>query len=674
MSAARPRPVWSALLALVLMATVSGGVLPPAPAHADLDATSAPPGGEGEAGLQLTDLPLTIDAGRVEVGVFISAGLADTGARLELALLDAVADETQLRAAHDGRAGTPLLASTSATAEAGDQRIVLDAPDLPPGVYPLRLRLLAAGAPVATLGTAVVAPPPWGDALGVALLVPVGAPASPASLVGPPGDLLTHDLQTGLGIPSVLEGLSAAPSIPLTLVVDALTLEVLDGASDGYTARDEAGTVRADAEGSAAARARQAFAQLRDVAARPETDLVATPYAQADLAALGDAGLSGLAGRAVGVGLRRVEQLLGPTVPGTLWAPTGLGRNGVQVAADAGVDRVLVGVPGGDRTPGVRGQQLRGGGGSRVRALLVEPDLDVVGAAAQPQLFAQELLTFLALRHQDGAGRSAPAPLVLPATLPVPAGAVRHLVEGVAQAPYLRPVTLAELSASAGESTSASQGRPALSSSYLAALEEAAPAVEALSRTLPDSDVTPESAGRLLLAATSVHYAGDGETAGRELLDAVRAAAAEVEAAVEVAQGPQISLTAEQGEVPVIVSNAAPTALRVRVRLRSSGFSFPDGAARVVVLPADGQRLLTFDVRSSRAGGTAPIDVVVTSADGREVLARGRVVVRSTAYPVTAIALVVLAALVLAAWGVQSTRRRRSRRLVVLTGARVGSQ
>ena len=143
------------------------------------------------------------------------------------------------------------------------------------------------------------------------------------------------------------------------------------------------------------------------------------------------------------------------------------------------------------------------------------------------------------------------------------------------------------------------------------------------------------------------------------MLAAVREAAAGIRRSISVVQGPQIALTAQGGDVPVTVANAAGTDVRVRVTLRSPGFTFPAGASRTVVVPAGSSRLATFAVRSGRAGGTAPIAVTVTDVEGREVLARGRLVVRSTVYPVTAVSLVVLAALVLVGWAVQTVRRRR---------------
>ena len=475
--------------ALLLVALCAG----PAGAQPDGDPE------EADAGIRLLDLPTHLTGAPLDVTVEVAPALAETGARLQLTLLDAVGDTDELRDVLDQEATTAQLLQTRVEARPGRQTLRLEAPGLPAGVYPLELRLLAAGGDLAVLRTAVVVPrAPDLEAdrapLPVGLLVLVDEPAGVAVAGSPPGDLLVRDLRTGRGLPAVLDGLRTAPPVPVTLVVDPLTVEVLDAAVDGYATRDEAGALRLGPSSDAAGRARRARSDLRALADRPGTTLVAAPYAQADLAALGGAGLTEIAGRAVGVGRRRAEQLVAATLPGSLWAPTGLGASGVDVVIDSGVDRLLLPgtVPGSTAVRGPQVLRVRGRSGAALDVLVTDAQLDgvVTRAADRPgALFANEVLAHLALIQDSRApvaGGDA-ALLVVPGDLQVQAADVRRLVDGLATAPHLRAVPLGNLAP--GEPVEADPAdlprSPRLSGPYVETIAETRRATSALSQLLP---------------------------------------------------------------------------------------------------------------------------------------------------------------------------------------------
>ena len=92
--------------------------------------------------------------------------------------------------------------------------------------------------------------------------------------------------------------------------------------------------------------------------------------------------------------------------------------------------------------------------------------------------------------------------------------------------------------------------------------------------------------------------------------------------------GSTVTLTARKGEIPVTFLNETDQTLRVKVRLESDKLFFPDGAEREVELPPR-NTTIGFTVES-RASGTFPLELTVTSIDDELVIQSTRVRVRST--------------------------------------------
>jgi hypothetical protein len=98
----------------------------------------------------------------------------------------------------------------------------------------------------------------------------------------------------------------------------------------------------------------------------------------------------------------------------------------------------------------------------------------------------------------------------------------------------------------------------------------------------------------------------------------------------------------------------------VVVSLDSDKFSFPDGSSRTLTLnrPTTPVRI---QARSRTSGDRLPVDVTLTTPDGRLVIARAALTVHSTSISLVGVGLTVLAALMLLIWWARTWRRGRRR-------------
>ena len=157
---------------------------------------------------------------------------------------------------------------------------------------------------------------------------------------------------------------------------------------------------------------------------------------------------------------------------------------------------------------------------------------------------------------------------------------------------------------------------------------------------------------------TSLSSAFDRERARAEL-GVIGAASNQVLSQIRVPVGSTVTLTARKGEIPVTFLNETDRTLRVKVSLESDKLFFPDGAVREIELPPR-NTTVGFTVES-RASGTFPLELTVTSVDDVLVIQSTSVRVRSTFVSGVGIFITVGAALFLAGWWLMHFRRRRRR-------------
>jgi hypothetical protein len=163
----------------------------------------------------------------------------------------------------------------------------------------------------------------------------------------------------------------------------------------------------------------------------------------------------------------------------------------------------------------------------------------------------------------------------------------------------------------------------------------------------------------LLTSLSSAWDRAGGRARARAELGVIGAASNEVLSQIRVPVGSTVTLTARKGEIPVTFLNETDRTLRVKVRLESDKLFFPDGAVREIELPPR-NTTVGFTVES-RASGTFPLELTVTSVDDVLVIQSTRVRVRSTFVSGVGVFITVGAALFLAGWWLLHFRRRRRR-------------
>jgi hypothetical protein len=130
---------------------------------------------------------------------------------------------------------------------------------------------------------------------------------------------------------------------------------------------------------------------------------------------------------------------------------------------------------------------------------------------------------------------------------------------------------------------------------------------------------------------------------------------------ISLASQATITFTSRTAAIPISVLSSAPFPIKVVVSLDSDKFNFPDGSSRTLILdrPTTAVRI---QAHSRTSGDRLPVDVTLTTPDGRLVIARADLTVHSTSISLVGVALTALAAVVLLVWWGRTWRRSRRRR------------
>ncbi len=191
---------------------------------------------------------------------------------------------------------------------------------------------------------------------------------------------------------------------------------------------------------------------------------------------------------------------------------------------------------------------------------------------------------------------------------------------------------------------------------YGRAIEQASEALTQLrSFTLPDNRNVATYSTVLARARGSGEW--DDYRIGRRRADALRNTIRSELDVVSVPDG-SVTFTSSRGSIPVTITSRARYPVRLRVHVSSPKLTFPAGPATVVTVEPPGDTI-TFDA-IARSTGTFPTRVVVTSPRRELTLARGELIVRSTAANVSAVVLTAGGALFLVAWFIRRLRSRRT--------------
>ncbi|HEX6310480.1 MAG TPA: DUF6049 family protein, partial [Acidimicrobiia bacterium] len=173
----------------------------------------------------------------------------------------------------------------------------------------------------------------------------------------------------------------------------------------------------------------------------------------------------------------------------------------------------------------------------------------------------------------------------------------------------------------------------------------------------PDDPRVQRGEQALLTALSSAWEGPRGQERARQELGVIGAASSELLTQVRVPVGNTVTLTARRGEIPVTFLNETDMTLPVKVHLESDELFFPDGAVREIELPPR-STTIGFAVES-RASGTFPLELTVTSVDDGLVIQSTRLRVRSTFVSGVGVFITVGAAVFLAVWWLTHLRRRR---------------
>ncbi len=556
----------------------------------------------------------------------------------------------------------------------------------PGGVHPVRVAVLLGTEVLDEAVTAVV----WlNDVPTTPLLASLIWPIDTPPWRGPGGSYpsgIERETRPGSRLDRLVGALERAPAnVPVVLAPAAHLLEDLSDRSDGYVSqvRTEAGNLEPRLVGPSDAGAIDATAllrRMRDITALSPLDPISATYADADLAALlaGDAVQAELAAIAAADGRRRLQLQLGVEVDGSthlVGAPIDRAALDVIPGETLLLPSHVADLPalGTDPELGPPVRLLQAPSGRLLTGLVGDPYL----AAGLAQLdsgdgaivASQRVLAETAMAYLASPGSGPRGLVLLPEQAWDPPGAVAdELLDALGEAPWLRFVSPATMTAEAQRSSSMVGLAPPTSG---ALGPELGPELSAVWSDLHAAiDASPPETTRLeerpieelredLLRATSAWFRGDGAAQAAALVRDVRRVVDSTFGLVEVAAQP-VTLTSDTGQVPVTLERPRGGPLQVVVTVESQGrLLWPEGRRSEVIELSEGTAQTVSFATQAVSTGTFPVTVVVTDPSENRELARDALSVRSTAISRPALAAVGIVVLVLLLVG--SLRRRPER-------------
>jgi hypothetical protein len=455
--------------------------------------------------------------------------------------------------------------------------------------------------------------------------------------------------------------------MPLTWVVDPALLETAEDMSDGYTVR-AADPGQPAVDGTGAGTAQQWLDQVR--AATRLGDVATLPYADPDVVALRRSGLTSDVLAARGHGDAMASDLLGRDVVTDLsWPADGYadratlrtmrsgGTQAVVLNADAvPPELALPFTPAGRVDIGTRDGRLTG--------LLYDPVLTAtLGARADPLLAAQRFIaeTAMITAELPGVGPERTLLIAPPRHWSPPPELLDRVVSASLQAPWLSPVSVADLRASKPPEIDRealtyprSIRRRELPVAYLAAVRDLHASIATFSAVLtePETIVPPLDAAVLQLES-SWWRTHDGRL-GR--LTGTRGYVLELRDRVQVLPG-SYTFGSKSGTIPLTVSNDLTQAVSVRIGLTPTPPRLEVGNVGLVRIPAESKVQVEVPA-TAIANGPVVIRTVLLTPAGDQYGQAVQLRIQVTQYGTVALAITGVAAAVLfAAAGYRLFRR-----------------
>ncbi|MEY4008043.1 MAG: hypothetical protein RLZZ467_1098, partial [Gemmatimonadota bacterium] len=242
--------------------------------------------------------------------------------------------------------------------------------------------------------------------------------------------------------------------------------------------------------------------------------------------------------------------------------------------------------------------------------------------------------------------------------------ALRAVAEGLDQHPLLTPTSVSSVFADVpvertGSRPTVRRLAPVRSTALPvdpATLRATRERVDAFSAFAGNGTTTQQAQEHVLVAPSSTLSAREGAAQ----LAAANATMDSFIAKVRAPVSRTLTLTSRTGVVPLSFQNDTGQDLQVRLRLRSDRLTFPDGSEQILDLPPNNT---TVQVRvNTTSPGSFPLLLSVTSVDGRIIIERTRITVRSSVVSGIGIALTATAGVFLVLWWVTHWRRSRRQR------------
>lgn len=597
-------------------------------------------------------------------------------AAVSVAVFGRVASRSQLGQALNGSPPTEVLGSfsqaISGSIAPGQQKTVtLERPVSTllgsiarTGVYPIQITLRDSHGEE-TASTAIpYFTSPATNPLNVTWIVPISAPT-----VRPVDGAYAQTAIDGLGIAELtqqVQAIAARPGANLTLAPDPSLLDTLSDLADGFELLTPTGKQRIQAS-DLTARAAAGLLDLFRRGAQAAAEIATVPYVPADLPTLVQRKMRADALRQITLGRSVTQEILKRAPSLSILVPPNLAFDeaSANALAPLGITGIVIDPatlpqkPVEPFQPGLFGPSRPVAlGDGAPRALL--PDASVTGRLAgseQGVLLAQSIIAETASSYLEQPSFGSDRVFVIDSPVRMAPTALAATIDGFSSAPWVRMRSASEallvlppqgvnlpfptfVRSDAPYLSGARAGRTALST--LGGI---------LVQPLPNGD----ELDRNLLAAESWEWRAD-PASGLRLARHVRSTVLGILSGIQVGSGRRVTLTAKSGSVPVTIINKNAFPVRLRVSVDSAKLGFPSGAAQLTQVnpPND---TVDFTVLA-RAAGSFPLDVRLETPDGARLIARGSVILRSSA--VSTVALLVVAGstlFLLLAWG-RRTRKR----------------
>jgi hypothetical protein len=531
------------------------------------------------------------------------------------------------------------------------------------GVYPLVVRLERPDGKVLHRFTTFLTYVSGTSAhpLELAWVVPITSAVSLTSdPSGPAGDIKPLTNADASALETLVSEIKAS-SVPLTLDVSPETLQQLELSGPDGRAADSA---------------------LAGLSVDPASDeVLARPYVPVDIGALAGAGepteiTAQMAAGATVLHRLRVETTASPSP----WVQSGaVGEDIAAGLARVGATELVL--PDVDLAPTSNATNVgtwaatfsltlsSEGHKTSVKAAETDTWLDrqFTSLRDDPALAATQVLADLAMVHFERPNTTAVRGMVAlpPARWIANPVFDRVLLDGLTKNPVVESVTLSQffatVAADGARQLLASGTGPVLKRSVAGAVSHARARL---------SDFDDAVAGRprppvlselddMLLASESDGLSASHQAAG---LSTVERAITDQLTHVKLATEQTFTLTARTGWIPITIESSAPYTVVGTLSVSGNKFVFPHKRTRRFMKLEHATNLWRVDVYA-RTSGDLPLDVTFTSPNGRLVIARGVLTVRSTATSVVGVVLTVLALAVLLIWWARTWRSGRRRRL-----------